>query len=620
MRKKLLAYTMILMLLFESAAFAVGFRFSPRPNTAHLIQWREWGPDLFAEAKAADKLILLSLSAVWCHWCHVMDETTYSDAAIIALINDRFIPVRVDADLRPDVDSLYNQGGWPSTAILTPQGEVIDGGNYIPPGEMLQRLNRAADLFATDRQRIEKQLAAYRERQQFRAGGVSGPPDRAMVDGIVELLAGVFDEQYGGFGSGQKFPNPDAMDLLLAAYSERKDSTVKKMLSVTLDTMATGGIHDRVEGGFFRYATKQDWSEPHYEKMLEVNAGLIGAYARVYQVLRSERYRQTMEDSIGYVLRTLHDERSGALFGSQDADEEYYRPGSRKKRTPPQVDRTSYADSSSLMISALIAAWEATGTQRYLDTAERAADHITRELYRPGTGVFHALRDGRPVLVGQMEDNVLFGIAMLDLYTATGTRRYLDRAARVGQLVAARFYDNGRKRFRMTLGSAGITPVTAGALAEVSDNRANYRAVRFLARLSYRTGDRKAREMAESALNTLSKNYREFIPHAPSYGLAARWILNEPVEIHVLADGGRVREYLRAAATVYLPEKVVKVLSLVDDREEIKSYGYKVRESVYVCAGKRCSKPVRDPAALAGALKQFTAVNRVEGPLQQPAE
>ena len=610
--KKLLANTVIFLLLLESAALAFDFRFSPRPNAAHLVQWREWGEAAFAEAKAGDKLILLSLSAVWCHWCHVMDETTYSDTAIIRYINERFIPVRVDADLRPDVDSLYNQGGWPSTAILTPQGEVIDGGNYIPPEEMLQMLTQADELFTTDRKRIEQRLRAIAEQRQLRQAGITGPPDRAMVNGIVDLLAEVFDEQHGGFGSGQKFPNPDAIDLLLAAYSERADSNIRKMLSGTLDGMAKGGIRDRTDGGFFRYATKLDWSEPHYEKLLEVNAGLIGAYARAYQVLRSDRYRKTLEDSIGYVLRTLYDARSGALFGSQDADEDYYRPGSRTKRTPPHVDRTSYADSSSLMISALVAAWEATGDQRHLDAAAKAADHVARQFYRAGSGVYHALRDGRPVLSGQLEDNALFGIAMLDLYNATGKRRYLDRAARIGQLVVGRFYDDEMKRFRVTRGSAGVTPVTAGSLAQVNDNRANYRAVRFLARLSHRTGDRKARELAETALATLSKDYRDFTPQAPSYGLAARWVLNEPVEVHVVADGGRVQEYLSAAAKVYVPEKVVKVLSLVDDREEIKSYGYKARESVYVCAGKRCSKPVRDPAALAGALKQFIAVNSAD--------
>jgi uncharacterized protein YyaL (SSP411 family) len=603
--KGFLAYTVAIVMLVQGAVFGADFRFSPRPNAAYLVQWREWGDAAFAEARSANKLVLLSLSAVWCHWCHVMDETTYSDTAVIDLINERFIPVRVDADLRPDVDSLYNQGGWPSTAILTPQGEVITGGNYIPPAEMLQMLTEADELFATDRERIDERLKTIAEQRRLRQAGISGPPDRAMVDGIVDLLADVFDERYGGFGSGQKFPNPDALELLFAAYAQRPDGFIKKMLTATLDGMAKGGIRDAVEGGFFRYATKQDWSEPHYEKMLEVNAGLIAAYARAYQVLRSERYRATMEESIGYVLRMLRDAPSGALFGSQDADEEYYRPGSRRKRTPPHVDRTTYTDASSLMISALVAAWESTGEQRHLDAAAQAADQLARELYRSGTGVYHALRDGRRVLSGQLEDNVLFGLAMLDLYNATGKRRYLDRAARIGQLVAGRFYDEGRKRFHATLGSAGITPVSPGGLAQVNDNRANYRAVRFLARLSYRTGDRKAREMAEAALATLSRDYRDFTPQAPSYGLAARWIVHEPVEMHVLAEGVRAQEYLRAAARVYLPEKVVKVLSLVDDREEIKSYGYKARESVYICAGKRCSRPVRDPAALPGALKQF---------------
>src|SRR5512139_887628 len=140
MLKKILTYSICLILLLESLAFAEEFRFSPRTNKAHLIRWRSWSLEMFDEAQKKHKLILLSISAVWCHWCHIMDETTYSNLELIDFINDNFIPVRVDADMRPDIDSLYNQGGWPSTTILTPQGEVISGGTYIPPEEMLARL------------------------------------------------------------------------------------------------------------------------------------------------------------------------------------------------------------------------------------------------------------------------------------------------------------------------------------------------------------------------------------------------------------------------------------------------------------------------------------------------
>jgi hypothetical protein len=124
-------------------ATASEFRFSPRPNRAHLIKWRDWVPETFEEAKATNKLIVLSLSAVWCHWCHVMDETTYSDMKVIDFINEKFMPVRVDSDMRPDIDSIYNQGGWPSTVVLTPEGEILQEGTYLSPQQMLQLLSRA---------------------------------------------------------------------------------------------------------------------------------------------------------------------------------------------------------------------------------------------------------------------------------------------------------------------------------------------------------------------------------------------------------------------------------------------------------------------------------------------
>src|SRR5574337_505685 len=133
----------LLCVVIAAPSFAGEFRFSPRPNKAHRIQWRTWSEQSLAEARKKDRLILLSLSAVWCHWCHVMDETTYSDNAVIAFLNEQVIPIRVDADIRPDIDSMYNQGGWPSTAILTPDGEVISGGNYFQPEELLSRLKRA---------------------------------------------------------------------------------------------------------------------------------------------------------------------------------------------------------------------------------------------------------------------------------------------------------------------------------------------------------------------------------------------------------------------------------------------------------------------------------------------
>ena len=600
--RRVVAFGLLIAFLLDTAAGAADFRFSRRPNKADLIQWREWSAHAFGEAKKQDKLILLSLSAVWCHWCHVMDETTYSDDEVIRILNERFIPVRVDADIRPDIDSLYNQGGWPSTVILTPDGEVIDGGNYLPPEEMKDRLGRAVALFAGERDKIVKRMEAIKQRRTMMQRGMTSTPGQADVTAIVAMLKDSFDEKNGGFGSGQKFPNPDAMDFLLVFP---KDPAARRIVTLTLDRMAQGEVYDRIEGGFFRYATKPDWAEPHYEKMLEVNAGLIRSYANAYRALGTERYRRIARESIRYVENNLYDRKSGALFGSQDADEAYYRTQDRKRNAAPAVDRTVYADTASLMVSALVAAGEAMGERQYLQMATKAADHVIKNLYRPADGLFHSFRDGRAALSGRLNDNALFGSALLDLYSATGERRHLDRAGSVAQVIMGRFYDPKTKRFRTSIVPLGVDPLTPGILAERDEGAANCRAANFLARFSRYSRDRMVKDAVTAVLTTYSAFYRGHVPQAPAYGSTLRWAMNDPMEVVILADGGRVTEYLAAAGRVFVPEKVVRVLSLVEDREEIKSYGYKARESVYLCAGKRCSKPIADPGKLRGEIRHF---------------
>jgi uncharacterized protein YyaL (SSP411 family) len=543
-----------------------------------------------------------------------MDETTYSDQEIINFINKNFIPVRVDADARPDIDSLYNQGGWPSTAILTPQGEVISGGTYIPPEEMLRRLQRAATLFRSDRGVITSRLEEIKAMKDSRAverGGISGQPEKSDLENIVHLIKSSFDEKHGGFGSGQKFPNPETMDFLLSLYAKNKDPEIEKIVTVTLDRMAQGGIFDNVEGGFFRYATKPDWSEPHYEKMLEVNAGLIRNYAEASLAFGNKEYQSIVRKCIGYVQAALHDAGNGAFFGSQDADEQYYRALDRERMKAPAVDKTVYADSSSLMISALIAAYGATGEKQYLDMAVKGAGFIVQKLYTDRDGVFHFYQDKTKHRAGLLSDNVLFASALLDLYNATVDKRYLNTAREIGQLMVRRFYDAGAKRFRTALDTSLIKPVTAGMLSEVNDDLANYRALRFLSRLSNTGEYPRLKEIRDASASALSGTYRRFTPNAAAYGNALLWILYEPVRVTILAGGSSLRNYVAAINTVYIPEKVVSVLSPSDDIEEIGQLKYSQHESVYLCAGKRCSAPIRKPERLKMEIRDF--VGRPDG-------
>jgi len=612
MLKKILLSLLCFIVIADSAAFGADFRFSPGPNRAHLVQWRAWGPAALAEAKKLDRPVLLSISAVWCHWCHVMDETTYSDEAVIAYLNEHFLPVRLDADQRPDVDGLYNQGGWPSTVVLTPGGDIIAGGNYLTPQELLEWLGRIADVYATDRGSIAKRIEDLRQRSALRGQGSAGPAGTDDADAIVGLLQGSFDREQGGFGTGQKFPDPDALDFLLAVHAGTGDSRAKEMAVVTLDRMAAAALYDRVEGGFFRYATQPDWSSPHYEKMLEVNAGLIRSYANAALMFRSERYRKIVRQSTAFVLDRLFDRASGALYGSMDADESYYQAKDRRKLKQPAVDQTVYADGASLMISAFASAWAATGDASLLKTAGSAADLLMGSMYRPGDGVLHWQGSGRAGLPGLLNDNALYGSALLDLYEATGERRWLDRAGLIGQFITKRFYDPVGRRFRATLAAPDPLPAGGGGLAELNDYMANCRAIRFLARLASSAQDKDRRRIVEAALATLAANSRQFSTRVATYGLALRQVVEEPMEITIVAEGGRAREYLAAVGTVFLPEKVVRIYSPTEDREEIRSYGYKPQEAVYLCRGKRCAKPVKEPRLLAAELRRF--LGKTAGP------
>ncbi|HXY55199.1 MAG TPA: DUF255 domain-containing protein [Nitrospirota bacterium] len=605
MLKKILTYGMCMVLLLEGLAFAEEFRFSPRTNKANLIRWRSWGHEMFDEAQKKHKLILLSLSAVWCHWCHIMDETTYSDPELIDFINNNVIPVRVDADMRPDIDSLYNQGGWPSTVILTPEGEVISGGNYLPPEELIGRLKRASDLYATDRDKIRRRVEQAEMMRALRRRESAGAPGREDIENIIGILRGSFDAKYGGFGSGQKFPSPETLEFLLSVYAKGRYRDVEGIITTTLDRMADGQIHDKTEGGFFRYATKPDWSAPHYEKMLDVNAGLIKNYAEAYQVFGRKEYLSVVLGSTQYVQKNLFDKKSGAFYGSQDADESYYEALDRKGMKAPAVDTTSYSDSSSLMISALIATYGATADKQYLDMAIKGMDFLLANLYSGNDGMFHYYRDGTHHLKGLLSDNALAGSALLDLYNATGEERYLNAAKANGQFIIGQFYDKDKERFRPSLDTSLSKPLTAGILSDVNENLANFRAIRFLSRLAFVGEFKGLKETSDAAAAAIAGEYRRFTTQAGIYGTALLWFLGDPVVITVLAEREDARNYLSAINSVYTPEKVVRVLSFSSDAQEIKDRGYPSAEAVYLCVGKRCSMPINKPENVTSGLKHF---------------
>jgi len=300
------------------------------------VHWLPWGDAAFAQARAADKPILLDIGAVWCHWCHVMDGESYEDAELAELLNRDFVCVKVDRDERPDVDARYQravqalsgQGGWPLTAFLTPEGEVFFGGTYFPPENnhygrpgFRSVLLQIARAYREDRDRITTNAHAIRQHiveslDEAKPGVVT----TALVEGGADQMAAMFDIRYSGFGSAPKFPHPAACEFLLARWHDTKLDWQREIVEKTLTGMARGGIRDHLGGGFHRYATDERWIVPHFEKMAYDNSELLRAYLSAYQAFGTPLFREVAAGIVDWVLEVLSDGERGAFHTSQDAD------------------------------------------------------------------------------------------------------------------------------------------------------------------------------------------------------------------------------------------------------------------------------------------------------------
>ncbi len=300
------------------------------------VAWYEWGEDAFARARAENKPILLDVGAVWCHWCHVMDRESYENPATAEIINRFFIPVKVDRDERPDVDSRYQsavsavsgQGGWPLTGFLTPDGRPFFGGTYFPPEDAMGRpgfpriLNAVADAYANRRDELERAAVAILDAVTKSEGfsGARGNFDPGIIENTVLATTELFDPKYGGFGRAPKFPHSQAVDLLLEQYQKTREERLLHIVERTLVNMANGGVYDQLAGGFHRYSVDERWLVPHFEKMSYDNSELLKNYVHAWQVTGKPFFREVAEGIIGWVNQTLSDQQQGGFYASQDAD------------------------------------------------------------------------------------------------------------------------------------------------------------------------------------------------------------------------------------------------------------------------------------------------------------
>jgi uncharacterized protein YyaL (SSP411 family) len=301
------------------------------------VDWYPWGPEALERARAEDKPIFLSIGYSACHWCHVMAHESFEDPGIAAQLNRDFVAIKVDREERPDLDDVYmaavqtltGGGGWPMSVFLTPTLEPFFGGTYFPPDDrhgipgFPRVLSAIAEAYRDRRDEVVaqgRQLAAHLREQQEVVPG-RGDVGRPQLDLAVARLADSFDPVHGGFGGAPKFPAPMTLEFLLRAWRRTRDAEVLRMVTLTLDRMAEGGIHDQVGGGFARYSTDARWLVPHFEKMLYDNAQLAHAYLEAYRATGERHYAEVARRTLEFVIRELG-AGDGGFASALDADSE----------------------------------------------------------------------------------------------------------------------------------------------------------------------------------------------------------------------------------------------------------------------------------------------------------
>src|SRR5215213_1421206 len=279
------------------------------------VDWYEWGPEAFEEARRRDVPILLSVGYSACHWCHVMAHECFDDADVAAEMNRRFVNVKVDREERPDVDAVYmeavqamtGRGGWPMTVFMTADGDPFYGGTYFPKPNFLRLMAAIDDAWHHRRDEVTSNGNALRAAVSRTAtlAPASGLPDVGHLDRAVQALMSNADREWGGFGTAPKFPSTMSLDLLLVAHLRSGDAAIREVVSTSLDAMASGGMYDHIGGGFARYSVDREWLVPHFEKMLYDQALLVRVYAHAAVTLDVPRWRQVVTETVGYVLRDL---------------------------------------------------------------------------------------------------------------------------------------------------------------------------------------------------------------------------------------------------------------------------------------------------------------------------
>jgi uncharacterized protein YyaL (SSP411 family) len=563
---------------------------------AEAPHWQPWTDDLFAQARQQHRFVLLDLEAVWCHWCHVMEEITYRDPAVLRLLESHYISVRVDQDSRPDLSNRYEDYGWPATVVFDESGqEIVKRQGYMPPKEMSSMLEA-----------IVRDPSPGPSVQPERKIEFSGTPalDPAVRAELIKANDDGYDSAAGGWGQVHKYVDGASLDyeferaLAGDAEAERR---VRQTLTAALKLI------DPVWGGASQYSVGGTWNEPHYEKIMSIQADNMRVYALAGAAWHVPAFEQAALDIQRYVAGFLTGP-DGAFYVSQDADlvpgehsDAYFAldDAARRGRGIPRVDRHVYARENGWMIESLAALYGVTGRDEFLLEAVRAAVWAAQNRALPGGGFRHDAGDSYGPYLG---DTLTMGRAFLALYAATADRHWLERARQAASFIGAHFADASGAGFDTTARS------TDPASRPRQERDENIALARFANLLVQYTGDAQPRAMAESAMKYLVTP--EVARRLPAAGvlLADAEAGRAPLHITIVGhkdDAAARGLFLTALSAPSLYERVewwdVREGPLPNPDVE---YPQMKRAAAFLCTEGRCSLPSFDTVRFAATIER----------------
>jgi uncharacterized protein len=611
------------------------------------VDWLPWGEEAFARARAEERPLLVSIGYSACHWCHVMERESFEDEATAALMNERFVNVKVDREERPDVDAVYmdavvaltGQGGWPMTVFLTPAGEPFFGGTYFPPEPrhglpaFRQVLTAVADAYRDRPEDVARQASALVDalRRSAETEPSSEPLAAALLEEAEATLRAQVDRRWGGFGHAPKFPPASALEFLL------RRGAFEPALA-TLDGMAAGGMYDLVGGGFHRYSVDAEWLVPHFEKMLYDNALLVPAYLHAWVLTGEDRYREVVEATLEYVLRELALEGGGfasaqdadtdgvegltftwtpeelaaavgpgrelllqpfehgrsLLRGGLDRDERAALLAARGRRPQPARDDKAIASWNGLLLAALAEAGRRLDRRDWLEAAVALAEFLLGPL-SAGERLHRTWREGRAKGTGYLDDYTNVSHGLYELHVATGDPRWLVESRRLALLAVDLFGDEERGGFFLTPADGERLVARQKSFDDNPTPSGNSMLAFVLLRLARLWGDEELDRRAVDALRLV----RDVIPRAPSafgWALCALQLhLSPPRELAIV--GPAESEVARAALRGFDPNAVVafgpgESVPLLEGKTLVDG-----RPAVYVCERFVCRAPVTDASS-----------------------